>query len=190
VNGPGVMDSPCLLHLASSAASAPTLGAARLLSSDHDQTSVFELLGPGSSQPGMLDWTDRAPNSRATPSLLPPNGQGDDGGVAYSAPAKAGTARFEWSWRKPVSISQLSLSQVTSTGPVVRTTVSVESPKGTWQVVSAVSGAIGNSGVVPYLLDVLAPGTEAVALKVSVMTTGTAAVAYVSAIGSDQTASP
>jgi hypothetical protein len=189
VNGPGVMDSPCLLHMASSAASAPTLGAVRLLSSDHDQTSVFELLGPGSSQPDVADWTDRAPNSRATPSLLPPNGQGDDGGVAYSAPSGAGTAQFKWSWRKPVAISQLSVGLVTSTGPVLRTTVSVKSPTGAWQVVSIVSGPIGNTGVIPYLLDVLAPGTDAVALKVSVRTVGTAAVAYVSAIGPAQSPS-
>ena len=190
VNGPGVMDSPCLLHMATSASSAPTLGAVRLLSSDHDQTSVFELLGPGSSQPGVADWTDRAPSSRATASLLPPNGQGDDGGVAYSAPAKAGTARFKWSWHKPVAVSQLSIGLVTSTGPILRTTVSLKSPSGPWQVVSAVSGAIGNDGVVPYLLDVLAPGSEAVALDVSVQTTGTAGVGYVSAIGPVQSASP
>ena len=186
VNGPGVMDSPCLLHMATSAASAPTLGAVRLLSSDHDQTSVFELLGPGSSQPETADWTDRAPTSRATPSLLPPNGQGDDGGVAYSAPATGGVAHFKWSWHKPVAISQLSVGLVTSTGPVLRTTVSLKSPHGGWEVVAAVSGPVGNNGVIPYLLDVLAPGTDAVALDVSVRTTGTAGVAYVSAIGPAQ----
>jgi hypothetical protein len=186
VNGPGVMDSPCLLHMATSAASGPTLGAVRLLSSDHDQTSVFELLGPGSSQPEMTDWTARAPISRATPSLLPPNGTGDDGGVAYSAPAKGGVARFKWSWDKPVAISQLSIGLVTSSSPVLRTTVSLKSPNGEWQAVSVVSGAIGNDGAVPYLLDVLGPGTDAVALHVSVQTTGTAAVAYVSAIGPGQ----
>jgi len=183
VNGPGVMDSPCLLHLASSAALAPAIGAVRLLSSDHDQTSVFELLGPGSSQPDMTDWTAKAPTSRATPSLLPPNGRGDDGGVAYSAPAKNGVAQFKWSWRDPVAISQLSIGLVTSSAPVVQTTVSLKSPQGGWQVVSITSGAIGNNGVVPYLLDVLAPGTDAVALQVSVQTAGAAGVAYVSAIG-------
>ena len=46
VNSPGLMDSPCLLGLASSLSTAKALGAVRLLSTSHDQTSVFELLGP------------------------------------------------------------------------------------------------------------------------------------------------
>ncbi len=57
VNSPGLMDSPCLLGLTSSPATAKALGAVRLLSTNHDQTSVFELLGPATSQPTFADWT-------------------------------------------------------------------------------------------------------------------------------------
>ena len=57
LNAPHLMDNPCLLGLASSPPTAKILGAVRLLSTSHDQTSVFELLGPGSSQPELTDWT-------------------------------------------------------------------------------------------------------------------------------------
>ena len=57
VNYPGVMDSPCLLHLASDAATGKSIGAERILSTVNNETSLFELVGPGSSQPNLVDWT-------------------------------------------------------------------------------------------------------------------------------------
>ena len=89
VNFPGFMDSPCLLHLASSyAPTAKSIGAVRLLSTNHDQTSVFELVGPGSAQPGLEDWTaDVRPRPGADPTALAPNGEGDAGGTGYRVAA-------------------------------------------------------------------------------------------------------
>ena len=58
VNIPGLVDSPCLLQLASTSATGKAVGAVRLISTDHDQTSVFELLGPG-SHPATLGGLDR-----------------------------------------------------------------------------------------------------------------------------------
>ena len=65
VNQPGLMDSPCLLGLASAAPTAKALGAVRLISSDHDQTSVFELLS-GGARKGLADWTPDAPATSPT----------------------------------------------------------------------------------------------------------------------------
>ncbi len=191
VNHPGVMDSPCLLHMATDPSTAAQIGAVRLLSTDHDQTSVFELVGAGTPQSHAVDWTARkAPTSRATAVLLAPNGQGDVGGIAYSVPAQRGTARYTWAWRTPVPLSQLSIGSVTSTGPVLRTTVSIELPDRAWRSVSVVAGAVGDYGVVPYALVDLPSGTEVIGFKVSVRTTGTAQIAYVNAIGTAGTVAP
>lgn len=184
VNVPGLMDSPCLLRIASSASTAAAVGAVRLISTDHDQTSVFELVGPGSSQPGVTDWTAAtAPTSGATPVLLRPNGQGDAGGTGYKVAAGAGTADFGWSWDAPVAISQLSIGSVSSTSPVRAVSVSIESPAGAWQTVLGAPGTVGDGGSAPYLLAQLPSSTEALGLEISVRTSGTAQVAYVNAIG-------
>jgi hypothetical protein len=185
------MDSPCLLHMATDPSTAAQIGAVRLLSTDHDQTSVFELVGAGTPQPRAVDWTARkAPTSRATAVLLAPNGEGDVGGIAYSVPAEKGTARYTWAWRTPVPLSQLSIGSVTSTDPVLGTTVSIELPDRVWRSVSVAPGAVGDYGVVPYALVDLPPGTEVMGLRVSVRTTGTAQIAYVNAIGTASSAAP
>jgi hypothetical protein len=183
VNVPGLMDSPCLLQLASSAATAGAIGAVRLLSTDHDQTSVFELIGPASSQPGVSDWTATSAPSSATPVALVANGQGDAGGTGYEVAAEAGTASFDWSWGTPVPISQLSVGSVTSTSPVQAVSILVESPTGVWQTVSGARGAVGDGATAPYLLAQLPTGTEVIGIDVSVRTTGTAQVTYLNAIG-------
>jgi hypothetical protein len=189
VNVPHLMDSPCLLSLASSPA---TLGAVRLLSTSHDQTSVFELLGPGSSQPGLTDWTagvapvasqaDGAA-TRARAVRLMPNGQGDKGGTGLVATAIGGHAELTWYWPAQVPITQITVGSVTGTGSVSYTTVSIETPAHTWHVVAASPGAVGDTGARPYFLARLAPGTRALALRVSAETSKTVEVAYVNAIG-------
>ena len=95
VNVPGLMDSPCLLQMASTASTGRAVGAVRLISTDHDQTSVFELVGPSSSQPGVTDWTAAVvPTTRAASVVLQRNGYGDAGGTGYTAAASEGTASF------------------------------------------------------------------------------------------------
>jgi hypothetical protein len=184
VNIPGLIDSPCLLRMASTATTGKDVGAVRLISTDHDQTSVFELLGPGSSQPGVTDWTAPAsPSPPAAPVVLVRNGEGDAGGTAYTAPASDGTASFDWSWGTPEAVTQLSVGSVTSTSVVQEVNVSVESAAGVWQDVLAAPGAVGDGGVAPYLLAELPTSTEVRGVDVSVRTSGTAEVAYVNAIG-------
>jgi hypothetical protein len=184
VNGPGLMDSPCLLQMASTASTGRTVGAVRLISTDHDQTSVFELVGPSSSQPGVTDWTAAVvPTTRAVSVVLQRNGRGDAGGTGYTAPASEGIASFGWSWGAPVAVTQLSVGSVTSTSEVHAVDVSVESATGAWRNVLAAPGAVGDGGAAPYLLAELPAGTEILAVDVSVRTSGTAEVAYVNAIG-------
>ncbi len=184
LNYPGYMDDSCLLHMASYAPTAKAIGAVRLLSSDHDQTSVFELLGRGSARPGLVDWTAGVkPSSGADPTVLRANGTGDAGGTAYRAAAASRAVTFNWSWHQPVSLTQLSIGSITSTAPVRAATVSIELPDGAWRTVSRVAGPVGNGGVAPYVLDELPSGTTALGVEVLVDTSGTAEVAYVNAIG-------
>jgi hypothetical protein len=184
VNVPGLMDSPCLLQMASTASTGRAVGAVRLISTDHDQTSVFELVGPSSSQPGVTDWTAAlVPTTRAARVLLQSNGYGDAGGTGYTAAASEGIASFDWSWGAPVAVTQLSVGSVTSTSEVRAVNVSVESAAGAWQNVLAAPGAVGDGGAAPYLLAELPAGTEVIGVEVSVRTAGTAEVAYVNAIG-------
>jgi len=199
-NIPGVVDSPCLLRVASAPSTAKAIGSVRLLSSEHDDTSVFELLGPGSSQPGLSDLTaGTAPSSPAVRVELAPNGQGDAGATAYSAPATAGEARFVWTWARARPLSQVSIALAASAGSatatragsgpaasggsVTATTVAIELPGGAWHTVASVPGPVGNNGKVPYLLAKLPPGTLSVGVRVIVSASGTAEVGFVNAIG-------
>ena len=192
VNAPHLMDSPCLLSLTSSAATAKALGAVRLLSTSHDQTSVFELLGPGSSQPELTDWTAgvapvasqslRDP-TRARAVRLAPNGQDDHGGTGFVATATRGRAELTWSWPAQAAISEISVGSVTGTALVSSVTVSIETPAHSWQVVASSPGAVGDTGTAPYLLAKLPPRTTAVALRVSADTASHAEAAYVNAVG-------
>jgi hypothetical protein len=185
VNIPGLIDSPCLLQMASTASTATAVGAVRLISTDHDQTSVFELVGPSSSEPGVMDWTAAgSPAAPAAPVVLQRNGRGDAGGTGYtSVAASDGTANFDWSWANPVTVTQLSVGSVTSTSAVNEVEVSVESAARVWRNVLAVPGAVGDTGVAPYLLAELPASTEVRGVDVSVRTSGTAEVAYVNAVG-------
>jgi len=184
VNIPGLVDSPCLLQMASTASTSRAVGAVRLISTDHDQTSVFEFVGPSSPQPRVTDWTAAvSPTAPAASVVLRRNGKGDAGGTGFTLAARDGTASFDWSWGTPVAVTQLSVGSVTSTSAVQAVNVSVEPARGVWKNVLAAPGAVGDRGAAPYLLAELPPSTEVLGVEVSVRTSGTAEVAYVNAIG-------
>jgi Dolichyl-phosphate-mannose-protein mannosyltransferase len=184
VNTPGVMDSPCLLGLASTPASARQMGAVRLLSTQEDQESVFEFVGPGTSQPGLGDWTAARRPPGAVSVTLGPNGQGDAGGTAFLAPSRQGKANFTWPFAGLEQVSQVSVGAVSSTDVVSSVRVQLEGIDGTWRTVATTSGRVGDGGAAPYQLTLLGHAVWASALRVSVTTSGTAQVAYVNAIGS------
>ncbi|HTW07680.1 MAG TPA: phospholipid carrier-dependent glycosyltransferase, partial [Acidimicrobiales bacterium] len=156
-NIPGLMDSPCLLSMASSPSTAPAIGAARLLSSDHDDTSVFELLGPGTSQPLLVDRTQgRAPQG-SKPLALPHYGRGDAGGTGYTSAAAHGEAEFVWTWSRPEPLDQVSVGAVLAPGgqggasPITGASLAIERPGGRWQELASSPGPVGDGGSAPYL---------------------------------------
>jgi hypothetical protein len=75
------------------------------------------------------------------------------------------------------------VGSVTSATPVSEVTVSIETPAHLWHVVAGARGAVGDGGVVPYLLAKLPSGTSALALRVGAVTSSDAEVTYVNAIG-------
>jgi hypothetical protein len=114
---------------------------------------------------------------------LAPNGQGDVGGTGYVDEADHGRAELTWYWPTPIPLRQLSVGSVTSATLVSAVTVSIETPAHVWHVVAAARGAVGDGGVVPYLLAKLSSGTSALALRVGAVTSSNAEVTYVNAIG-------
>lgn len=190
VNVPGLLDSPCLMSLVSRRPTAQRLGAVRLLSSNIDHESVFEMVGPGSTQPGLVDPTAFASPAGASHVTLAPNGQGDAGGTAYLVASRGGRARFDWRWAKAVKVSQVTVGSVTSTAPITAVSVwlRTKGPTGAhWEEVATADGAVGDAGKAPYLLANLRAGLVAEGLRVTVTTSGTAQVAYANAIGTPVT---
>ena len=207
-NLPWEVDSPCLLHLATDRATAPSIGAVRLLSIPLDQTSVFEFVGAGTAQPDLADHTAAAPTTPSQTVVLAPDGQGDSGAVAYRAPAQAGRADFQWTWPAPVSVAQVSVGMVSSTAPLKAVTVAIELPGGSWETIASTArsasgggasgggaggggasgggasgGGVGAGARAPYLLSFVPAGRQAVAVRVSAQTSGTAEVSEVAVIG-------
>jgi hypothetical protein len=182
-NLPWEVDSPCLLHLATTQPTAAVLGAVLLLSISLDHTSVFEFVGLGTSQPGLVDHTSTAPATPFLRASLAPDGQGDTGTPAYRARARAGQADFGWTWPAPVTLSQLSVGSVTSSARLRAVTVAIELPGGRWETIASTPGGVGGKGQVPYLLAEMPSGERARSVRVSAQTTGVAEVAEVAAIG-------
>ncbi len=65
VNKPDLIDSPCLFEQATSEP-----WAVRLLRTDRDQASVFELIGPGTAHPNLVDVTADATGIGIRPAPL------------------------------------------------------------------------------------------------------------------------
>jgi len=179
LNKPVLVDSDCLLVLA---ASDPW--AVRLMTTSVDGASVFEIIGPGSVHPDLVDLTARgalhAPDLGATP--LGPQGVFDNPGNILTTPTVNGVATLTWTWPSPVSITQVSVG-----GAAVEGTTGVEvqeqRPDGGWVTVAAAAGPVGDGGVVPFLLASSPDGTPAIALRVLVRGQGSAGVVDVRALG-------
>src|SRR6201999_80512 len=115
---PDLVDSDCLLVMA-----ATEPWAVRLLTTAVDGASVFELIGPGTAHPDLVDLTAlatlSAPGLGKTP--LGPQGPLDEPGDVLTAPTVRGQAVLTWTWSSPVSITQVSVG-----GAAVEDTTGVE----------------------------------------------------------------
>jgi hypothetical protein len=146
LNKPGLIDSPCLAGLvAGSDWAVPLAHTAR------DSASVWELVGPGTAQPGLADLL-----ASASPALLS---------------SRPGADTWTWTWPAPVTLSQFSVGEAAATGATASVSLEVQAPGGAWTTVASTPGAVGDGrGSKPILL---ASGLDQPAVAVRVVVTGT-----------------
>ncbi len=176
-----VLDSPCLLHLASTEP-----WAVRLEHTPHDSATVFELIGPGTGHPDLENLLTAGAGRRGPAAA---GGPGPGGGRAPSAPAAVGlaagssdgsgtvtpvdgTATVEWPLPTSASVTQVSLGTAyASAGPTGAVTVQLRETDGRWHTIASAPGAVGGEGT-PLLATPPGP-THASAVRVTVATSST-----------------
>jgi hypothetical protein len=172
LNKPEQVGSPCML---SEATSQPW--AVRLLRTEHDLATVFELIGPGTGHPDLTDATAAATVSGSAPvDLVPiaPLAEGDNAGTMPVTAAESGTGVLTWDWGHAATLRQVSVGAAGATaGPTGGVTVQVRQPSGEWVPVAATAASVGDApGGVPFLLTSFPQGMVATAVRVVVRAGG------------------
>jgi hypothetical protein len=129
LNKPGVLDSPCLQS------TAPVADwAVQILHTSRDDASVYELIGPETGHPDLVD-------------LLKPAGPPSDSSLGS-------VTTVTWTLSKPEEVSQLSVGEASAEGgPTKAVRLEVASPNGTWTTVTESAAAVGDgTGSAPYLV--------------------------------------
>ncbi len=183
LNKPEQVDSPCLL---AEGTSQPW--AIRLFRTGHDQATVFELVGPGTPNPGLADLTAPAPVSGSTPVVAVPVaqvGEGDNPGTVPSTLAVAGTGVLTWDWGGAATVRQVSVGAAGAvSGPTAGVRVELRLPSGAWTSVAAAGTAVGDiPGTAPFLLASFPQGITATALRVIIQGSGQVSAMDVHALG-------
>jgi hypothetical protein len=177
LNTPGTVDDACILP---NLAGLPQ--AVRLYRSADDLASVFELVGPGTPHPAIRDLTSESvldggpqPVSLADEA---PQGLGDPAGQYPFVVATNGVATLTWSWKAPVSISQLSLGAAAAVnGDTASVTVAEQAPDGAWRTVAEAPVGVGAGTNTPFLLVTPRDSKPVTAVRVTVAVKGELAVA-------------
>lgn len=182
LNKADVVDNPCLLQQASTSS-----WAVRLLRTSLDGASVFELIGPGSTHPGLVDLAagvvPTATGGEAGSWALPSQGDGDVPGTAPLVDAAGGEATLTWPLAGPSTVAQLSAGGARSldgpTGPVALQLLEA----GRWVTVATAPAGAGD-GAAPYLLVRPPAGTVATAVRAVLHGPGRLTVVDLHALGS------
>jgi hypothetical protein len=163
ISGPG---SPCLLAYV-----ARDPSAVRIYRTAFDDASVFEFVGPGTPNPGLADLTGPLTPTGLRVGMFPalPQGTGDPGGAYPIVTPVNGQAIVTWTWGQAVPVHQVSLGLATvRTGHLQDVRLQLLTADGDWQTVASAPGAVGDNGVVPFLLTRLATPITATAMRVVV----------------------
>jgi len=168
LNKPWEADSPCLYRLATTEP-----WAVRLLRSTRDKASVFELIGPGTAHPDLVDLTASEPTAPGGEvGFLPvaPLVAGDQGGLEPVTPAVDGQGVLTWSFPAVEQLAQVSVGEAGQVaGLADGVSVQVLLPDGTWYTLARAARGVGAApGDAPFLLDQLATPIDASALRVVV----------------------
>lgn len=185
LNKPEVTESVCLMKMAT------TLPwSVRLLRTERDETTVFELIGPGTAHPDLRSLLPEASLSgsggiAALRLHRLGGGRGDAGDHPGSAPTTTvgagGEGVITWRWARSRTISQVSLGEAgvlaagrrpqrgsLRAGATRYVSVQLETRSGQWLTLRSAPGAVGDHGSAPYLLDQLPRPVRARALRVVV----------------------
>jgi hypothetical protein len=148
LNRPGQLESECLLHLADRSP-----WAVRLLRTRQDEASVYELIGPGTGHPDLVDLTPGPPVTAPDPRTQ------------------------NWSWARPVEVRQVTLGAASSLlGPTRHVVIELRSPRGEWIAVASSIGAVGDGSRARYLAVEFSSITLASAVRITVDGPGGTAV--------------
>jgi hypothetical protein len=185
VNKAHVIDNVCLYHLAAS-----NDFAVRLLRTQRDEASVFELIGPGTAHPALTDLlSGAAESSNAAVSLtrVASLGRGDVPGYSTVVIPSKGQGQLTWTWGGHDELSQVSVGEVEPLGSasISGVTLEVQRTSGAWVPVADAAGPVGDGGA-PYLLGELPAGTKATGIRLLVRASGPVAVTDVHALGTAQ----
>lgn len=155
-NKPGQIDSPCLHSEALGAD-----WAVPILHTRRDDATVYELIGPYTGHPGLVDLLrSGAPPARA---------------------ASAGAVTYTWTFPGPTRVSQISVGEaIPVQGPATGVRLEMQVPGRGWVTVAGSPSGVGSGGGAPYLLVAPAAPVTASGLRLVVQGPGAAAGVTVS----------
>jgi hypothetical protein len=168
LNKPGIVDSDCVLSVASSQP-----WAVRLYRTGRDLASVFEIVGPGTAHPDLTDLAAKAAiTSPAAPVTLSPEAAqsaGDQAGQFPSVASSGPSAVLTWDWGAPAAVHLVTLGGARSeSGQRGGVAVDLQGPDGQWRPVASSTTAVGDGTPTPWLLRQLDQPVMARAARVRV----------------------
>jgi hypothetical protein len=158
LNKPFLIDNYCLMTQATAAS-----WAVPLLQTPEDLATVFELIGPGTAHPSLVNET---------------------AGIQPVQTPIDGGASLTWSWSQAHPITQVAASEIGATAGCTGVEVDLLTPSGTWQRVTTSNLGIGDGKTnKPYLLVTLPTAVTATALRITVHGQGQITSSDLSALG-------
>ncbi len=185
LNKPFTTESACLMRMVTTRP-----WAVRLLRTRRDETSVFELIGPGTAHPDLRSLLPTASlhgSGAVTPLRLGPlgGGRGDAGDVPGTAPTTrvgtGGVGMLTWRWSRAHTLSQVSVGEAgvlasdrqgqngaLVAAPTAGVALQIDTPGGGWHTVATSVGGVGDGQAAPFLLDQLSRPTAVLGVRLVV----------------------
>jgi hypothetical protein len=163
-------DNPCILR-----AAATSSWAVRLLRTSRDAASVFELIGPGTVHPDLVDLTAGVDPTGSGPVAAAPLVAQDPSDVPGSAPETAtvgGIGTLTWQWPAPQPVVQVSVGGARSLDGSTGAVDLQLDEGGRWVTVASAAHGVGDGQGSPFLLVRPATGTVADGVRIVVQGPG------------------
>jgi len=188
LNKPFQIDSPCLLDQLSAQP-----WAVRIMRTSRDLASVFELIGPGTAHPELVDVAASAALSASSDLQrfpVDPSGPGEQPGSLAATATAGGSGTLTWDWSTRTALHQVSVGEAGVDPGLVTEGVRVQlrSPTGAWTTVASAASSVGDlPGATPLLLVTFPEPEIATAMRVVIDGAGTASALDVHALATRST---